>query len=72
MGRVDVCAFFTWPASSGGNPLFSYTETTESAQYSVGHLQKVITHAVDLKWWVRIPTFSGWMEFDLKRYFQQS
>jgi esterase/lipase superfamily enzyme len=42
LGRSHVCAFFTWPASSTGNPIFSYTETTESAQYSVGHLKKVL------------------------------
>ncbi len=38
LGRRDVCAFFTWPASAHGNPLISYTTTTESALYSVGHL----------------------------------
>jgi esterase/lipase superfamily enzyme len=41
-GRVHVCSFFTWPASTTGNPLTSYVSTTESAQYSVGHLKKVI------------------------------
>jgi hypothetical protein len=30
-GREDVCAFFTWPVSASGNPLISYTATTESA-----------------------------------------
>jgi len=42
LGRSHVCAMFTWPASAGGNPLFSYEKTTESAQYSVGHLRKAI------------------------------
>lgn len=42
VGRAHVCAFFTWPASSSGMPLLSYTQTTESAQYSVGHLKKAI------------------------------
>lgn len=42
LGRQDVCAFFTWPASAHGNPLISYTATTESALYSVGHLKKLI------------------------------
>ena len=42
LGRAHVCAFFTWPASTRGNPLISYTSTTESAEYSVGHLKKVI------------------------------
>lgn len=42
LGRSDVCAFFTWPASAKGNPLFSYEKTTESALYSVGHLKKVL------------------------------
>lgn len=42
LGRSHVCAMFTWPASTGGNPLFSYEKTTESAQYSVGHLRKAI------------------------------
>jgi esterase/lipase superfamily enzyme len=37
-----VCAFFTWPASSSGNFLTSYTTTTESADYSVEHLKKTI------------------------------
>jgi esterase/lipase superfamily enzyme len=41
-GRLHVCAFFTWPASSTGNPLLSYASTTESAQYSVGHLKRTI------------------------------
>jgi esterase/lipase superfamily enzyme len=42
LGRVHVCSFFTWPASSTGGPLTSYISTTESAQYSVGHLKKAI------------------------------
>ncbi|MBK1723203.1 hypothetical protein CKO23_13245 [Thiocystis violacea] len=37
-----VCGFFTWPASSSGSFLISYTNTTESAEYSVGHLKKAI------------------------------
>jgi esterase/lipase superfamily enzyme len=41
-GRAHVCSFFTWPASSTGGPLTSYVSTTESGQYSVGHLKKVI------------------------------
>lgn len=42
LGRAHVCAFFTWPASATGNPLFSYEKTTESALYSVGHLKKAL------------------------------
>jgi esterase/lipase superfamily enzyme len=42
LGRVHVCSFFTWPASSTGGPLTSYISTTESAQYSVSHLKKTI------------------------------
>jgi esterase/lipase superfamily enzyme len=42
LGRSHVCALFTWPASVGGNPLFSYEKTTESALYSVGHLRKTL------------------------------
>ncbi|MCU0835856.1 MAG: alpha/beta hydrolase [Chromatiaceae bacterium] len=42
LGREDVCAFFTWPASSTGNFLTSYTTTTESADYAVDHLKKTI------------------------------
>jgi esterase/lipase superfamily enzyme len=42
LGRQDVCAFFTWPASSSGNFLTSYTTTTESADYAVEHLKKTI------------------------------
>lgn len=41
-GRRHVCAFFTWPAETGGNPLFAYTKTTESAKFAVGHLKKTI------------------------------
>jgi len=41
-GRAHVCAFFTWPASSTGNPLISFTNTTESATYSIGDLKKTI------------------------------
>jgi esterase/lipase superfamily enzyme len=42
LGRESVCAFFTWPASSGGNILTSYTSTTESASYAQKHLRKMI------------------------------
>ncbi|WP_295582192.1 alpha/beta hydrolase [uncultured Lamprocystis sp.] len=42
LGREDVCTFFTWPASSTGNFLTSYTTTTESADYAVEHLKKTI------------------------------
>jgi len=42
LGRESVCSFFTWPASSTGNFLISYTSTTESAQYAVDHLKKTI------------------------------
>ena len=40
LGREPVCSFFTWPASSTGNFLISYTTTTESADYAVEHLKK--------------------------------
>jgi esterase/lipase superfamily enzyme len=42
LGREPVCAFFTWPASSTGNFLTSYTATTESADFAVEHLKKTI------------------------------
>jgi esterase/lipase superfamily enzyme len=42
LGRESVCAFFTWPASSTGNFLTSYTTTTESAEFAVEHLKKSI------------------------------
>jgi len=42
LGRKDVCAFFTWPASASGNPLISYTSTTESAAYALNHLKKTL------------------------------
>ncbi len=42
LGREQICAFFTWPSSSTGNFLTSYTSTTESATYSVDHLKKAI------------------------------
>jgi esterase/lipase superfamily enzyme len=42
LGREHVCMLFTWPASASGGLLTSYTETTESATYAVGHLRKVI------------------------------
>jgi esterase/lipase superfamily enzyme len=42
LGREHVCMFFTWPASASGGLLTSYTETTESATYAVGHLRKAI------------------------------
>lgn len=41
-GREQVCRFFTWPASSIGNFLISYTTTTESAEYAVDHLKKAV------------------------------
>ena len=42
LGREHVCMLFTWPASASGGLLTSYTETTESATYAVGHLRKAI------------------------------
>ena len=42
MGREDVCAFFTWPASASGNPLIAYASTTESAEFAVNHLAKTL------------------------------
>jgi esterase/lipase superfamily enzyme len=42
LGRESVCAFYTWPSSSTGNFLISYTSTVESAQYAVTHLKKAI------------------------------
>jgi len=42
LGREDVCALFTWPASVSGNPLISYTATTESAAFAVDHLKKTL------------------------------
>ena len=42
LGREQVCAFFTWPASSSGGFLTSYTSTTESADFAVEHLKKTI------------------------------
>lgn len=47
LGREQVCAFFTWPASSSGNFLISYTNTTESADYAVSHLKKTIRMIAD-------------------------
>jgi len=40
LGREQVCAFFTWPTSTTGNFLVSYTSTTESADFAVEHLKK--------------------------------
>lgn len=42
LGREPVCGFFTWPASSTGNFLISYTSTTETADYAVAHLKKTL------------------------------
>ena len=42
LGRENVCAFFTWPASVSGNLLTSYTRTTESATFAVNHLAKTL------------------------------
>lgn len=42
LGREPVCAFFSWPASSSGNFLTSYTSTTESARYAENDLRKMI------------------------------
>jgi esterase/lipase superfamily enzyme len=42
LGREQVCGFFTWPASSTGNFLISYTTTTESADFAVEHLKKTL------------------------------
>jgi esterase/lipase superfamily enzyme len=42
LGREHVCAFFTWPASASGNPLISYTSTTEAAAYALNHLKKTL------------------------------
>ena len=32
---------------------------------------QIINHSAERKWWVRIPTHSGWMEIDFKKYFKQ-
>ncbi|MBK1619034.1 hypothetical protein CKO42_11445 [Lamprobacter modestohalophilus] len=42
LGREPVCSFFTWPASTTGNFLISYTNTTETADFAVAHLKKTI------------------------------
>ena len=42
LGREDVCVLFTWPASASGQPLISYTATTESAAFAVNHLKKTL------------------------------
>jgi esterase/lipase superfamily enzyme len=42
LGRQHLCAFFTWPASTTGNFLTSYTATTESGDFAVEHLKKTI------------------------------
>lgn len=42
LGREQVCGIFTWPASTTGNFLISYTTTTESADFAVEHLKKTI------------------------------
>jgi esterase/lipase superfamily enzyme len=42
LGREHVCTFFTWPASTTGNFLISYTTTTESGDFAVEHLKKSI------------------------------
>ncbi|MDX8339041.1 C45 family autoproteolytic acyltransferase/hydrolase [Draconibacterium sp. IB214405] len=33
-------------------------------------MYQIITHSAELKWWVRIPTFTGWLEIDFKKYFK--
>lgn len=38
--RKVICTLFTWPASQG--TFLSYTETTETADFAVGHLRKTI------------------------------
>ena len=42
LGRESVCTIFTWPASSSGDFLTSYTSTTESARYAENHLRKTL------------------------------
>ncbi|NOQ45278.1 MAG: alpha/beta hydrolase, partial [Desulfobulbaceae bacterium] len=52
LGREQLCALFTWPAGGGGSLLYSYGQDSESADFSVGHLKKVIrslTKAPDVK-----------------------
>ena len=34
-------------------------------------MYQLITHAAERKWWFRIPTHTGWLEIDLKKYFNQ-
>jgi esterase/lipase superfamily enzyme len=46
-GREQACAFFTWPATASGNPLFGYTNTSESAEFAIGHLVKAIRLIAD-------------------------
>lgn len=33
---------------------------------------QMITHSAELKWWVRVPTHSGWMEVGFKKYFKNN
>ncbi|MGB5309371.1 MAG: alpha/beta hydrolase [Arenicellales bacterium] len=42
LGRDSVCVLYTWPSSSTGNFLTSYTSTTESARYAEDHLRKMM------------------------------
>jgi len=53
LGREHVCAYFTWPASSSGNILTSFTTTTESARFAESHLVKTI------RWIARTPGVEG-------------
>jgi len=33
-------------------------------------MYQIITHSAERKWWVRIPTHTGWLEIDFKQYFR--
>jgi esterase/lipase superfamily enzyme len=48
LGREHLCAFFTWPAGSGGGLLHSYGQDRESGEFSVVHLKRVIRSMVTL------------------------
>ncbi|MGP8190943.1 MAG: C45 family autoproteolytic acyltransferase/hydolase [Methanobacterium sp.] len=56
---------------------FSVFEPVQNASNSGGGefgdvtVYQIINHSAERKWWVRIPTHSGWMEIDFKKYFKQ-
>ena len=57
-----------------GFSVFEMVENTPSgggAESGDVTMYQLITHSAGRTWWLRVPTHTGWLEIDLKKYFKQ-